>query len=244
MIKKRKRIIILVSSLLAAALIALNVVFIVLGLDFQGPYRGLAKVAITNTYNSETCHGNVVFYGASQFTKWHEMEEDLKPYKVQNHGFGGSTDKDLVAWADDLLYPYEPSIVFFQTGSNDYVQSKKATDVERIQESMDYKMYMFEMFHEKLPNAKFVVVSGLLLPGRSQYSDMTKKINKKLSSYCESLDYMYYLDTVDLTYDSKTNTYYEEMFVSDRIHLTHEARIQWAQNYILPELALLDAPKP
>ena len=34
---------------------------------------------------------------------------------------GGSTDKLLVKYADKLLYPYNPKIVFFQTGSNDYV---------------------------------------------------------------------------------------------------------------------------
>ena len=45
------------------------------------------------------------------------MENELKGYKVQNHGFGESTDRLLVQYADRLLYPYGPKIVFFQTGS-------------------------------------------------------------------------------------------------------------------------------
>ncbi|GAB2843975.1 hypothetical protein GCM10022221_49100 [Actinocorallia aurea] len=40
---------------------------------------------------------------------------------VQNHGFGGSTDRDLVQYADRLLHPFAPAIAAFQTGSNDYV---------------------------------------------------------------------------------------------------------------------------
>lgn len=43
---------------------------------------------------------------------------------IQNHGFGGSDDQDLMDCAPDLLYPYNPGIVVFQTGSNDYVHVK------------------------------------------------------------------------------------------------------------------------
>ena len=32
--------------------------------------------------------GEIVFYGASNFTLWRTMDEDMLPYVVQNHGFG------------------------------------------------------------------------------------------------------------------------------------------------------------
>ena len=35
------------------------------------------------------------------------MENDLSDYRVQNHGFGGCTDHDLVQYADKLVYPYK-----------------------------------------------------------------------------------------------------------------------------------------
>ena len=92
---------------------------------------------------------------------WTEKENDLFNYRVHNHGFGGCTDHDLVQYADKLLYPYDPEIIFFQTGSNDYV-SLKGTDEEKVKVCMDYKK-MFNEIHEKLPNAKLVVMSGLLV---------------------------------------------------------------------------------
>lgn len=58
-----------------------------------------------------------------------------------------------------------------QTGSDDYVLSTAETDNEKIKECMDYKKYMFGLFHEKLPNVKFIVMSGLILPGRSEYTE-------------------------------------------------------------------------
>ena len=41
-----------------------------------------------------------------------DQEEDLRPYAVQNHAFGGSTDRDLLHWAPYMLYPYQPRIIF------------------------------------------------------------------------------------------------------------------------------------
>ena len=163
------------------------------GLIFTGMYVGWGPFAfmqfdheeklILQKYDSETRKGEIVFYGASNFRLWTEMENDLPEYKVQNHGFGGSPDHDLVERADTLLYPYAPAVVFFQTGSNDYV-SLDGTDEEKVEVCMAYKKFMFETFHEKLPEAKFVVMSGLLLPGRSQYTALTQKINDALEELC------------------------------------------------------------
>ncbi len=184
----------------------------------------------------------IVFYGASNFAFWKTMENDLQPFKVQNHAFGGSTDKDLVAYAPYLLYPYDPSFVFFQTGSNDYAQSTQPTDAEKVREAMDYKKQMFAMFHEQMPDATFIVMAGILLPGRAQFLDMTKEINRQLREYCATQDYLRYVDSEEMTYNENTG-FGEDLFVSDRIHLTPAARILWADRYILPELEEINAPR-
>ncbi len=75
-------------------------------------------------------------------------------------------------------------MVFFQTGSNDYVQIE-GTDEVKIEQCMANKRDMFATFHEKLPSAKFVVMSGLLLPGRAEYLALTQEINKQLEAFCE-----------------------------------------------------------
>ena len=162
------------------------------------------------------------------------MENDLPEYKVQNHGFGGSTDKDLVERADKLLYPYDPQVVFFQTGSNDYV-SIKGSDEEKIAKCMEYKKQMFSTFHEKLPYSYFVVMSGLLLPGRSQYTELTKKINAELKALCDSVDYMYFVDAEEMTYNG--SMYKEDLFISDKIHLNHDGQLLWCNTYIKPQIA-------
>ena len=186
---------------------------------------------------SETLKKEILFYGASNFRLWKEMENDLKPYRVLNHGFGGCTDKDLLEYADRILYPYELKIVFFQTGSNDYVKLP-GTDEEKVSNCMAFKKVMFEKFHETLPDAKFVVMSGLLLPGRSEYTQLTMQINERLKKLCkENNAYMYFVDAQKMTFDGRN--YREDLFVSDRIYLNHEGQLKWCEEYIRPMIEKL-----
>jgi lysophospholipase L1-like esterase len=192
--------------------------------------------SITEKYNAATRQHEIVFYGASNFRLWYEMENDLAQYKIQNHGFGGSTDKLLVRYAPQLLYSYEPAIVFFQTGSNDYV-GLSGTDDEKVQVCMTFKKEMFETFHRRLPEAQFVVMSGLLLPGRSRYTVLSQKINAELKKLCKENDYMYFVDASSMTYDG--TTYAKGLFVKDGIHLNRGGQKLWCEQYIRPKLDAL-----
>ena len=164
-----------------------------------GPFRFLFRgfeaevAAIERKYDAAARKGEIVFYGASNFRLWTEMEHDLADYRVQNHGFGGSTDRLLMRYADRLLYPYEPKIVFFQTGSNDDVE-QPGTDAEKIEACMAFKREMFSAFHARLPDAQFVIMSGLLLPGRSQYTALTQEINRQLQALCAGQDYLHFVE--------------------------------------------------
>ena len=203
-----------------------------------GPFRNLydwdeETDKVRKKYDPEANKGGIIFYGASNFRLWKEMEEDLKEYRVQNHGFGGSTDKLLIRYADKLLYPYNPVIVVFQTGSNDYVYME-GSDMEIAEECVEKKKAMFELFHQKLPEAKFIVMSGILMPGRDEYTPIVRLVNETLKEYCESVDWLYYVDSEDMTFSD--GEYKEEYFIKDGIHLTHEARLKWRDLYIRPML--------
>lgn len=236
---KKKKTIIITSSLAAVLVVA-----ILLGLIFTGMYVGWGPFTfmqfnhqekqIIQKYDAETRKREIIFYGASNFRLWEKLDEDLSEYKVQNHGFGGSTDRDLVERADTLLYPYDPSVVFFQTGSNDYV-SQTGSDEEKVSACMEYKAYMFETFHARLPAAKFVVMSGLLLPGRSQYTALTEMVNESLAEYCDAhSDYMVFVDAEEMTFDGEN--YRSDLFVSDGIHLNHTGQLLWRDDYIIPAI--------
>ena len=111
------------------------------------------------------------------------------------------------------------------------------TDEEKVEVCMAYKKFMFETFHEKLPEAKFVVMSGLLLPGRSQYTALTQKINDALEELCAEYDYMTFVDAEEMTFDG--SAYRSELFIKDGIHLNHEGQLLWRDGYIKPAIEAL-----
>lgn len=190
--------------------------------------------AIEERYDATVRQGEIVFYGASNFARWTEMETDLFEYKLQNHAFGGSSDRDLVDYADRLLYPYAPAVVVFQTGSNDYVRMTGSDD-EKLAAVMDRKRQMFESVHAALPNAQLIVMSGILMPGRAEYTPLIKRINTQLETLAAgSSDYITYVNAEKLTWDG--TRYDVSLFVSDGIHLTHAGRLRWADEYIRPAL--------
>ena len=143
-----------------------------------------------------------------------------------------------------MLYPYQPRIIFFQTGSNDYVKSKAKTEQAKVAEAMKFKKAMFEKLHKNIPDTKMVIMSGILLPGREEYVDMTLDINDQLKALAEETDYLYYVDAEALTYVRGKGFVenVEDLFISDQIHLKPGTRLIWAEKWILPMLKELDAP--
>ncbi len=119
-------------------------------------------------------HGDIICYGPSNITFWYSLEKDMLPYHAQNHGMGGCTDIDLIEYAPHVLYPYQPSAVIIQTGSNDIASGIP------LEEILRRKKEMYDLFLSKMPTAKLIVCSGLPLPGRMQYWNATEKTNQLL----------------------------------------------------------------
>jgi lysophospholipase L1-like esterase len=171
-------------------------------------------------HNEGKPKGEIVFYGASNFTYWEMMEQDMLPYKVQNHGFGGSSDKDLMENADVLLYPYEPSVIVFQSGSNDFaIQGLSFDGVVKNKDKM------YSEFHKKLPNAKFLVLSMLPLPNRQKFWPMSVKINAFLKEYCATHENMVYADATPVMM-TPGGGFNKEIY-RDGVHLNDKGRALW-----------------
>lgn len=229
--QRRKKALALAGSAVSALMVGTSLYGLYMaGLGFWGPLKGLCIRRITKQYKAEERNGEIIFYGASNFARWMTLEENIPQYKVQNHAFGGSDDQNLMDYADRLLYPYHPRIIVFQTGSNDYVAAR-GSDEEKIAFCMKRKEKMFQLFHERMPDAQFIIMSGLLLYGRKEYLELTREINRRLEAFCGQRDYMTFVNADALTLtDGQPDA---GRFVDDGIHLTPAAQIIWADEYII-----------
>ena len=163
-----------------------------------------------------------VFYGASNFRKWKNMDGDLKEFGVQNHGFGGATDVLLVHYADRLLFPYAPDVAVIQSGSNDYA-GLKGKPARQAAANLALKRRMYEYFLEKLPDTRFLLLSPLLMPGAPYFTETSLLVSEGMSDMCRELPRLCFTDTSALTYND--GEYRTDLFVSDGIHLNRDGQL-------------------
>lgn len=67
--------------------------------------------------------GSILFVGSSSFTMWKNVQNDFPGYKIINRGFGGSSLTDVIRYAENVIYPYQPSQVVIYCGENDFLGS-------------------------------------------------------------------------------------------------------------------------
>ena len=106
----------------------------------------------------------ILFTGSSSFTKWTDVQDYFPGYPIINRGFGGSTLPDVIRYADDIIFPYQPRQVVIYCGENDLASSdtvSAATVVERVK-------ILFGMIRKKLGDVPVLFVSLKPSPSRSR----------------------------------------------------------------------------
>ena len=71
--------------------------------------------------------GAILFTGSSSFRMWNNLTDYFKGYTVINRGFGGATLSDLIYYAPDIIFPYEPRQLVIYCGENDLASSDTVT---------------------------------------------------------------------------------------------------------------------
>ena len=190
-------------------------------------------LAIEKKYDALARQGETVFYGASNFRMWKNMDRDLAAFKAQNHGFGGATDVLLIHYAERLLLAYKPKTAVIQSGSNDYA-GLKGRPARQAEASLSLKKRMYEYFCKELPDTKFVVLSAILMPGAPFWTETSLLVNEGLGKLCEEEPQLEFLSIDSLTFDG--TDYRNEIFKSDGIHLNRDGQLLLCNEYILPKL--------
>src|SRR5215207_9430258 len=71
--------------------------------------------------------GALLFTGSSTIRLWQTLAQDFPGHRVINRGFGGSQIVDATHFAERIIFPYEPRVVFLRAGGND-IHAGKSVD--------------------------------------------------------------------------------------------------------------------
>lgn len=187
--------------------------------------------------------GKILCYGSSTFTRWKKEKwgnqniEDVILGKdgskvMLNHGFGGCTAEELLYYYPRAVRPYEPKALFICIGANDRAFGYSNKEI------MAYITKVFDYARADFKDIKFALCDNRpLYKGVGNAPAYYKRLydfNDMCKQYClehsdcilveHSSSPMFFDDGFKGDY-SKVR---KDIFIEDKVHLTPEGYIQYA----------------
>src|SRR4051812_40681729 len=116
--------------------------------------------------------GALLFTGSSTIRFWSTLPADFPNQRIINRGFGGSQIEDATHFADRIIFPCEPRMIFLRAGGNDLWAGKSPEQV-----FADFKDFV-QAVHAKLPKTEVVFISLSPSIARWAQADKEKKVNE------------------------------------------------------------------
>lgn len=159
--------------------------------------------------------GALLFVGSSTIRLWKTLAQDLPDQKVINRGFGGSEIVDSTHFADRLIFPHQPRLIFFRAGGNDLFAGKSPEQV-----FADFKEFV-ACVQAKLPNTEIVFISWNPTIARWQQAGKEKALNEMVKQFVGQNPRLKYLEAYDVSLgpDGKPRP---ELFMADKLHFNAE----------------------
>ncbi|TAK99051.1 MAG: hypothetical protein EPO07_11195 [Verrucomicrobia bacterium] len=157
----------------------------------------------------------VLFIGSSTIRFWTTLAQDYPGVPVINRGFGGSEIADSTHFAERIIFPCEPKMIFLRAGGNDIHAGKSAAEV-----FADYQEFVAKV-HTKLPQTEIVFISQCPAPSRWKEAETNKQLNQLVEAFTKKTPRLKYIESYDLSLGPDDQPR-EELFRADRLHFNAE----------------------
>ena len=156
--------------------------------------------------------GALLFIGSSTIVRWETLAQDFSGQKIINRGFGGNEICDSTHFAERMIFPYEPKMIFLRAGGNDINGGKTPEQV-----FADYKEFVAKV-QAKLPAAEIVYISISPSIARWENRDREKAVNNLIEEFNRQ-NHLKFIDTwtLPLGADGQPRP---ELFVADKLHFS------------------------
>lgn len=171
----------------------------------------------------------IIFIGSSSIAKWNTLETDFPGFSVLNHGFGGSTYRDLLAFQDRLVEPFEPSMLVVYSGDDDLSGGMEPSVVAN-----DAELFV-DGLRRTANGALVIVISAKPSPARWETKEKCVELNVKLKEMAEGMDHMVFVDVWPqmLTRKGEPNA---KLFLEDGLNMNEKGYAIW-KNALLPYMS-------
>ena len=172
----------------------------------------------------------ILFIGSSSFTRWKNVQDYFPEYPIINRGFGGSSLPDLIAYTEEIVFPYQPSQVVIYCGENDVAASDTITATTVFNR---FKI-LFEIIRSRLPQIPVLFVSLKPSPSRWQRRETMLAVNDLVKRYLETKTNTVFVDVWPAML-GEDGLPVDALFVADKLHMTEKGYAIW-QKALAPHL--------
>ncbi|WP_462248885.1 GDSL-type esterase/lipase family protein [Ferruginibacter sp.] len=164
----------------------------------------------------------ILFVGSSSFTNWKDVQNYFPQFTIVNRGFGGSSISDVIRYADDIIFPYQPKQIVIYCGENDLAASDTVTG------KMVYQRFvqLFTLIRNKMPGVPVAFISLKPSPSRWQLKDKMIAANDLVKKYLRKKKKTSFIDVYHKML-AADGTPLKEIFIQDNLHMNAKGYAIW-----------------
>ena len=172
----------------------------------------------------------ILFIGSSSFTNWKDVQDYFPKHKIINRAFGASTLKDVIYWADEVIFKYQPKQIVIYCGENDL-----AYDSTLYPAQVAERFYqLFDLIRSKLKKVPVIYISLKPSPSRKILMDKYNVANVMIKDFLKKRKKTNFIDAYHAMLNAD-GTQMEEIFMEDKLHMNAKGYAIW-QKLIEPYL--------
>ena len=172
----------------------------------------------------------ILFVGSSSFTKWTDIKDYFPAYPIINRGFGGSSLPDVIRYANDIIFSYQPKQVVIYCGENDLASADTVTATMVV----DRFKKLFVLIRQQLPTATVTFVSLKPSPSRQRLWPKMIDVNTQIKNYLRKKKKTSFIDVYQKMFN-KNGTVMQDIFIEDSLHMNAKGYAIW-QKIMTPYL--------
>lgn len=182
--------------------------------------NAIAKMEAADSKSPPTKEG-ILFVGSSSIRLW-DLAKTFPYHKPINRGFGGSEIADSTYFAERIIFPHRPKLIFLYAGDNDIAKGKSAEIVHR-----DYLRFV-DKVHKRLPETNIVFIAIKPSIKRWELVEEMRKANALIQAETKKDHRLGFAD-IDAPMIGADGTPKKELFLDDGLHLNAEGYKVWSR---------------
>lgn len=166
--------------------------------------------------------GKILLVGSSSFTLWKDVQQYFPDHPIINRGFGGSSLTDLIRYAPDIIFPYEPKQIIIYCGENDFAGDTSLYPSQVAQRFFD----LFNLIRSRYKKVPIAYISMKPSPSRRHLMARFNVANVMIKNFLKKKKKTDYIDVYKAMLNENGQPK-EEIFLADQLHMNAEGYKIW-----------------